>query len=48
MTVPGAARGLHGPVLKAVPDKREALALWDSVEPLFGIEEFFEIKRGRT
>ena len=48
MTVPGAARGLHGPVLKAVPDKREALALWDAVEPLFGIEDFFEIKRGRT
>jgi hypothetical protein len=48
MTVPGAGRGLHGPVLKAVPDKREALALWDAVEPLFGIEDFFEIKRGRT
>ena len=48
MTVPGAARGLHGPVLKAVPDKPEALALWEAVEPLFGIGEFFEIKRGRT
>ena len=48
MTVPGAARGLHGPVLKAVPDKPEALALWDAVEPLFAIADFFEIKRGRT
>jgi 2-hydroxychromene-2-carboxylate isomerase len=48
LTVPGAARGLHGPVLKAVPDKPEALALWAAVEPLFGIGEFFEIKRGRT
>lgn len=48
MTVPGAARGLHGPVLRAVPDKPEALALWDAVEPLFGLTDFFEIKRGRN
>ncbi len=48
LTVPGAARGLHGPVLRAVPDKPEALALWDAVEPLFGLDDFFEIKRGRS
>jgi 2-hydroxychromene-2-carboxylate isomerase len=48
MTVPDAARGLHGPVLGAVPDKAEALALWDAIEPLFRCEAFFEIKRGRT
>lgn len=47
MTVPGGVRGLHGPVLKAVPDKPAALTLWDSVEPLFHLEEFLEIKRGR-
>jgi hypothetical protein len=46
--VPGAARGLHGPVLRAVPDKAEALTLWDALEPLFGLTDFFEIKRGRT
>ena len=28
MLVAGARRGLHGPVLKAVPDKREGMALW--------------------
>jgi hypothetical protein len=48
MTVPGAARGLHGPVLRAVPDKPEALTLWGAIEPLFRLDDFFEIKRGRT
>ena len=48
MTVPGAVRGLHGPVLGAVPDKADALALWEAVEPLFGLADFFEIKRGRA
>jgi hypothetical protein len=48
MTLPGAARGLHGPVLKAVPQKRDALALWEAVEPLFRLDDFFEIKRGRA
>jgi 2-hydroxychromene-2-carboxylate isomerase len=44
----GAERGFHGPVLKTVPDKRDALALWESIEALAPIEGFFEIKRGRT
>ena len=48
MVLPGARRGLHGPVLKTVPDKPEALALWDAVEALAPIEAFFEIKRGRN
>lgn len=48
MTLPGAARGLHGPVLRAVPDKPEALTLWGAVESLFALDDFFEIKRGRT
>jgi 2-hydroxychromene-2-carboxylate isomerase len=47
MVLPGARRGLHGPVLKTVPDKPEALALWDAVEALAPVEAFFEIKRGR-
>lgn len=44
----GAERGLYGPVLGAVPDKAESLALWDAVEALVPIKAFFEIKRGRT
>jgi len=44
----GAERGFHGPVLKTVPDKKDGLALWEAVEALAPIEEFFEIKRGRT
>jgi hypothetical protein len=44
----GAERGFHGPVLKAVPDKRDGLALWESIEALAPIEGFFEIKRGRN
>src|SRR4051812_38879743 len=43
----GAERGLHGPVLGAVPDKTDSLALWDAVETLVPISEFFEVKRGR-
>ena len=48
LLVAGARRGLHGPVLKTVPDKREALALWEAVEALAPIDDFFEIKRGRN
>ncbi len=48
IVLPGARRGLHGPVLKAVPDKAEALALWEAVEALAPIDGFFEIKRGHN
>jgi hypothetical protein len=48
MVLPGARRGLHGPVLGKVPEKREALALWEAVEAMAPIDAFFEIKRGRT
>lgn len=44
----GARRGFHGPVLKVVPDKRDGLALWEAVEALAPIDDFFEIKRGRN
>jgi 2-hydroxychromene-2-carboxylate isomerase len=47
IVVAGARRGLHGPVLKAVPKKADGLALWQAVEALVPIDEFFEIKRGR-
>ncbi|HYT38360.1 MAG TPA: DsbA family protein [Acidimicrobiia bacterium] len=47
LVLAGAERGLHGPVLGAVPAKRESLALWDAVEALAPIGSFFEIKRGR-
>jgi 2-hydroxychromene-2-carboxylate isomerase len=48
LLVGGAERGFHGPVLKAVPDKKDGLALWEAVEALAPIDGFFEIKRGRT
>lgn len=48
MLLAGARRGLHGPVLKTVPDKPQALALWEAVEALAPIDDFFEIKRGRN
>jgi 2-hydroxychromene-2-carboxylate isomerase len=48
IVLPGARRGLHGPVLKTVPDKAEALALWEAVEALAPIEGFFGIKRGQN
>lgn len=43
----GAARGLFGPVLAEVPDRRESVALWDSVETLLRSGAFLEVKRGR-
>ena len=47
LVLPGADRGLHGPVLGAVPDKTESLSLWEAVEALAPIKDFFELKRGR-
>jgi hypothetical protein len=46
-TVPGASRGLHGPILSQVPTKEDALTIWDSVVPLLRMPAFFEVKRGR-
>jgi 2-hydroxychromene-2-carboxylate isomerase len=48
LVLPGAERGLHGPVLGAVPEKADSLALWDAVEALAPITDFYEIKRGRS
>ena len=47
MILAGAERGLHGPVLKSIPEKTESLALWTAVEALAPVDEFFELKRGR-
>lgn len=46
--VEGAKRGLHGPIIDAVPPLDEALTIWDSTVPLMRIESFFEVKRGRS
>lgn len=47
LTLDGAARGLHGPVLGRQPDEAESLRIWDAVVPLLHSTAFFEIKRGR-
>jgi len=46
--LPDAERGLYGPILEAVPDKKDGLALWDAVETLVHIPGFAELKRGRA
>jgi 2-hydroxychromene-2-carboxylate isomerase len=47
VTLPGIARGLHGPILGAVPERDDALEIWDAMTALLRIPDFFEIKRGR-
>jgi len=47
LEVDGAGRGLHGPIIGEVPDREEALAIWDAVVPLARSGTFFEVKRGR-
>ncbi len=47
LTVEGAARGVHGPIIGDVPARDEALAIWDAVVPLARSGTFFEVKRGR-
>jgi hypothetical protein len=43
-----APRGVHGPIIDEVPERAEALALWDAVVPLARSATFFELKRGRS
>jgi mycothiol-dependent nitroreductase-like protein len=45
--VPGAARGVYGPVFAEVPPKEDAGDLWDSVARLATTTAFYELKRGR-
>ncbi len=44
----GATRGLHGPIIDSVPERDEALAIWDATAALMKIDTFFEVKRGRS
>jgi len=43
----GCARGLHGPILDAVPERDDALAIWDAMTVLLRMPTFYELKRGR-
>ena len=47
LEIDGAGRGVHGPIIGAVPGREEALAIWDAVVPLTRSGTFFELKRGR-
>jgi DSBA-like thioredoxin domain len=47
MEVPGATRGIYGPVFAEVPPKEDAGDLWDSVVRLATTTSFYELKRGR-
>ena len=39
---------LFGPVISQVPATKDALALWDAVTLLAGLDDFWELKRTRT
>ncbi|MEH1016596.1 hypothetical protein V6U90_26275 [Micromonospora sp. CPCC 206060] len=47
LMVPGAERGIHGPILTEVPATADAVAVWDAMLPLVKLPAFHEIKRGR-
>lgn len=47
LMVPGAERGIHGPILTEVPGTDDALTVWDSLLPLMRLPSFHEIKRAR-
>jgi hypothetical protein len=47
LLVPGADRGVHGPIVTDLPDPGDALVLWDALLPLLRMPAFHEIKRGR-
>ncbi|WDZ84077.1 DsbA family protein [Micromonospora cathayae] len=47
LMVPDAERGVHGPIVTEVPDRDDALLLWDSLLPLVRMSTFHEVKRGR-
>ena len=48
LLVEGAERGVHGPIIEEVPDREQALAIWDAVVPLARSATFYELKRGRS
>ncbi|KAB1151676.1 DsbA family protein [Micromonospora sp. DT46] len=47
LMVPGAERGIHGPILTEVPGTDDALTIWDSLLPLIRMPAFHEVKRAR-
>ncbi len=47
LTLEGTERGLHGPILADVPERDDALRIFDAVVPLLRSPVFFEVKRGR-
>lgn len=47
LMVPGAERGMHGPILTEVPGTDDALTIWDSLLPLLHLPAFHELKRAR-
>lgn len=47
LMIEGTGRGVHGPIIGAVPERDEALRIWDAVVTLARSEAFFELKRGR-
>jgi hypothetical protein len=47
VVLPGCARGLHGPILGAVPEPHDACEIWDAMTVLLRNPTFFELKRGR-
>ncbi len=47
LVLPDAARGLHGPILGAVPEPDDAVEIWDAMTVLLRAPTFFELKRGR-
>jgi predicted DsbA family dithiol-disulfide isomerase len=47
LMIEGAGRGVHGPIVGAVPERADAVAMWDAVVTLARSEAFFELKRGR-
>ena len=44
----GGEVGVFGPVITALPNRDDALALWDATFTLARLPEFFELKRTRT
>jgi predicted DsbA family dithiol-disulfide isomerase len=47
LMIEGAGRGVHGPIVGGVPERADAVAMWDAVVTLARSEAFFELKRGR-
>ncbi len=47
-TKSGGTAGIFGPVISKLPPKEDALALWDAMETLATMDDFWELKRSRS